>query len=324
MNSLKTFHVTSLSFSHVLGVAIMAAVAPALCTAQDESPRADTHTFHTAESGAAGDVSLAKELRSLRSKVAALEAALEENHQGTVSTAPGAAATHRKMQMPVSGKGMMGGRSMGMMGGMSGGDGPDTSDMPDGTQMGMGGMGMMGGTSGGRSMGMGGMSKGGGMGMMDMNMMGMMGQNPAQGSTPMGGMAMLSALPGFPGASHLYHIGAAGFFLNHSQHISLTTEQQTQLNRVKEQALLAQAKSQREIGGAEQELWELTSADQPDAGKIEAKVREIEKLRGDQRLAFIRAVGEAAKVLTPEQIKSLVGQAPLAGHTDRSAPQHQP
>ena len=63
---------------------------------------------------------------------------------------------------------------------------------------------------------------------------------------------------------------------------------------------------------AEQELWQLTAADQPDAAKVEAKIREIEKLRGDERLNFIRAVGEAARLLTPEQTKQLLGQLPPA------------
>ena len=70
------------------------------------------------------------------------------------------------------------------------------------------------------------------------------------------------------------------------------------------------SRARRGIEGAEQELWTLTASDEPDAAKIEAKVREVEKLRGDQRLGFIRAVGEAAKVLTEEQRKSLLGQLP--------------
>lgn len=40
----------------------------------------------------------------------------------------------------------------------------------------------------------------------------------------------------------------------------------------------------------------LTAADQPDAAAIEAKLREIEKIKSDARLAFVRAVGEAANV----------------------------
>ena len=56
----------------------------------------------------------------------------------------------------------------------------------------------------------------------------------------------------------------------------------------------------------------LTAADLPDAAQIEAKIRENEKIRGDERLAFIRAVGEASKILTDEQRKSLTGFAPPA------------
>ena len=74
-------------------------------------------------------------------------------------------------------------------------------------------------------------------------------------------------------------------------------------------ALTAKASGQRKIEEAEQQLWELTAADQPDAAKLEAKVREVEKLRGDQRMAFIRSVGEAAQVLTDDQRKILIGQA---------------
>jgi len=177
-----------------------------------------------------------------------------------------------------------------------------------------GGMGMMdddmmemGGMPGGAS--------GGGMGMMDMDgMMKMMGM----GNMPMGGagspaaMAMPSALPGFPGASHIYHVGATGLFLDHPEHITLTLEQQTALNQRKERTLLQQAEFQRKMEQAEQELWVLTAADQPDASAIDKKVQEIAKFQGDQRVAFIRAVGEAAQVLTDDQRKQLTGMLPPA------------
>jgi len=71
--------------------------------------------------------------------------------------------------------------------------------------------------------------------------------------------------------------------------------------------LLGQATWERWIAEAEQALWLLTSEETPDAAKIEGKIRETEKLRGDKRIAFIREVGEAAKILTDEQRQSLVG-----------------
>ena len=114
-------------------------------------------------------------------------------------------------------------------------------------------------------------------------------------------------MPGQPGASHLYHIGSTGFFLNHSKHITLTPEQKMTLNRLKEKALLDRTTAQRRMGQAEQDLYILTGADQPDPAKIQAKVAEIEKLRTDQRMTFIRAVSEAVNVLTHDQHQALLG-----------------
>jgi hypothetical protein len=65
---------------------------------------------------------------------------------------------------------------------------------------------------------------------------GMMGGMKSSG---MGGMkGSPSTMPGQPGASHLYHIGSTGFFLDHAKHIALTPEQKKTLNWLKEKALL--------------------------------------------------------------------------------------
>lgn len=161
-------------------------------------------------------------------------------------------------------------------------------------------------------------SAGGGMEMMGsmMSAMGpmmgsMMGNMGAAGG--MGKRAMISALPGFPGASHIYHIGATNFFLDHPQHLVLTQEQQNALSKIRENTLMEQGEDQRKIQQAEQELSLLTSSDQPDFSKIEEKVKEIETLKVDQRLGFIKAVGEAAKILTDQQRKALLGQVPPMG-----------
>jgi Spy/CpxP family protein refolding chaperone len=127
----------------------------------------------------------------------------------------------------------------------------------------------------------------------------------AGGMAPMTGPS--SAMPGQAGASHLYHIGSNGFFLNHSQHITLTADQRLALNRLKERATLDRASEQRKIDQGEQELYTLTGADQVDSAKVQAKVGEIEKLRGDQRMTFIRLVGDATNVLTHEQHLALMG-----------------
>jgi Spy/CpxP family protein refolding chaperone len=214
-------------------------------------------------------------------------------------------------------------KMMGGMGGMGGGARPAAAPMggsaPGGS---MGGvmmsmdkmeMGGMGGSTPATGAPMGGAAPGAGMGMMDMDkmetagMMGMMGGTGGKGGSS---MAMPSALPGFPGASHLYHVGATGFFLDHPECIELSTEQQMKLNQIKEQAALNKASASRSVQEAEQDLWTLTATDQPDNAQIEAKVAEIEKLRGDARLRFIRTIGDAAKILNDEQRKSLTGFAP--------------
>ena len=227
----------------------------------------------------------------------------------------------------MGGMGMMGmmEKMMGMMDkmmSMDGGGMPAAAPMPGGG-MGMG-MEMMKGKMsgmGGGTMPAEGMSNGKGMGMGKMGKMGMasmMGMGAM--SSDMADTMPQSALPGFPGASHLYHIGATDFFLDHPQHVTLTTEQQAALNKAKEQALLAKSTADRAIKQAEQELWILTSADQPDVAKIEAKISEIGKVTGDERLAFIRAVGDASKILTDEQRKVLTGFAAPVSATPPAAP----
>lgn len=263
---------------------------------QASNPSANPHaqpaaSGHTPPQGDE-TATLVNQIAELRAQIARLEAALTQGHSAPSSQAMSAQ----------SGAGPMGRMRMQpqpMQGGMSGGG---QSPMAGMEAM----MGMMDEMMGGMMMPM---DSGMGTGMMGMGKMGAM---------PMPAM-QVSALPGFPGASHIYHVGATGFFLDHPEHITLTTDQQTRLGQIREKALMGQATAQRAIEQAEQELWDLTAAESPDATKIDAKVRAIEKLRGDQRLAFIRAVGEAAGILTDEQRQQLTGVLPPA-----SDPAHAP
>ncbi len=303
-----------------------------------------------------GDPALSQQISELQAKVAQLEATLAQNTPAAVTVAPAGSAmpgmsaaaspANSAMNMgvdkmkprggmpaqsssatsapPMAGMngaappagGMMGMMSqmMGMMDkmmSMGGGSAP----MPSGGGMGMDKMNMGGGSMSPAPAA--GMSGGGGMGMDQMEMAGMMGVGPMAG--PAGAMPE-SALPGFPGSSHLYHIGATDFFLDHPQHIALTIEQLAALNKAKEQATLAKSTADRAVEQAEQELWTLTAADQPDATAIQAKIAAIGKLTGEKRLAFIRAVGDASKILTAEQRKSLTGFAPPAPANAMAAP----
>jgi len=199
------------------------------------------------------------------------------------------------------GQGGMGQGGMGH-GGMGGGAAGGGMSQGGTGQGGTGGMGM-------------GMGRGGMMGMDDMGM-GAMGMAPGAGSR----MAMPSALPGFAGASHLYHVGSTGFFLDYADKLGLSVEQKTGLNAIKQRVLTAQSTAERKIAEAEQALWTMTAAEQPDAAAIESKVREIEKLKSDQRLTFIRAVGDAGKLLTADQQKMVHGLMPMPPDAPMSKP----
>ena len=191
---------------------------------------------------------------------------------------------------------MMDDKEMGSMGGQS-----------NNSMSGTGGM------SGSSSGGMGGAPSASSSGMGGGCCMGSMGQAPGSGSSSASGMLMQTSLPGFPGSSHIYHVGATGFYLEYADKLGLSTQQRTSLNDIKQRALIDQSNQQRRIDEAEQALWLLTAADQPDATSVEAKIREVEKLKADQRLDFIRAVGEAAKVLTDDQRKMVLGMVPMPG-----------
>ena len=218
----------------------------------------------------APDTTAAQQIAKLQAKVKQLEAALAAH-----SSPPSAASSASMPGMSPNAGGSMGMGHM-KMGGMK----QDSA----------------GSMAGGEMSGM--------MRMMDQTM----GRNAMPAASPgMSPSVPQSALPGFPGVSHLYHIGSTGFFLDHAEHISLTTDQQAALSKIKEQALAAKANSDRQIEQVEQEMASLTSADEPDSAKIEAKVHKIEKLRANQRLAFIRSVGDAAKLLTDDQRKILTG-----------------
>ena len=112
-------------------------------------------------------------------------------------------------------------------------------------------------------------------------------------------------LPGVPGVSHLYHIGSTGFFLDQPS-LQLTPDQQSRLRQIMDRALLERTNADRAIQQAEQEIWTLTG-DGADVARVEAKIAETERARTNQRIEFIRAVGEAIEVLTPQQRNLLVG-----------------
>ena len=325
--------------SVVLGASLLSFLGARTSFSQTPMPPMAPMAQAPAASAAEQNRQLSEQITALWAEVARLQAAVQRTEPGK-RVAPSAPTSMSPAPGMGMGMGMMNGKN-GM--GMPPGQGamtpaPAPAPMPSGGGMGMDGMGAMPPPAkpampqGGGGMGMMGDKSamgampppakpampqgGGGMGMMgdkaEMAMppagaMGMCCMGEMGGMPGAAGGAPSSAMPGQPGSSHLYHVGSAGFFLNHSQHITLTPEQRLTLNHVKEKAMLDRASEQRQIDQGEQELYILTGADQPDNGRIQAKIVEIEALRADQRMSFIRAVSEANNVLTPDQRRALLG-----------------
>lgn len=273
------------------------------------------------ESGSGSKPSIEDQLADLRAAVARVEAALAQEQQALAESS----SSHEKHKGHNSdpkkeGMGMMEmKKGMGQMSGGGGMMGKGGMKGMDGMMKGMGGMSGMSGmssssgdpqSSGGMQMGM--MQKGGMMKGMGMMMM---------GKTPDSSMAE-SSLPGFPGASHIYHIGASDFFLDHREHLGLNADQQKKLNEFKSDTLLKQNEFDRQLERAEEQLWVLTSESEPDGEKIKNALAEIGVLTAEKRLDFIRSVGAAAEVLTEGQRALLVGES-SEGESDPSHDDHQ-
>ena len=132
----------------------------------------------------------------------------------------------------------------------------------------------------------------------------MMGRASAPAAPPPGGAR--AGLPGFAGSTKLYHAGASGFFLDRPESLLLTAQQRGALGKLRTVAQQSLAATDRRVAQAEQELWVLTAADAPDLASVEAKLGQIERLRTQQRLTFIRYVGAAARLLNEEQRAAMV------------------
>lgn len=277
-----------------LGIAYIALV-PLSVLAQVEK---EAHR-ETSDASESAPTAFDQQVQRLQQQVQRLEKALEQQHQGAVAAPPKDTVGSMK-DMPAGMKedggskksmGMMGGKmkmGMRMMGGMDGkmGMSQDKEPMPAGQKRGMG---MMNG----------------------MKMMGM------GGGKAMTAPKTVDPLPAFSGSPGIYHLGASGFYLDHADKIALTPEQQAALDQIQKEAMSQQAILDEQIAEADSQLGMLTGSDQPDAGRIASRIGDIERLRGDQRMAFIRAVGLAAAVLTDEQRKTLTAQ-PAGG--ENSAP----
>lgn len=121
--------------------------------------------------------------------------------------------------------------------------------------------------------------------------------------------------PGSMGAAHIYHLAADSFFLGQPTAVGLTSEQQTRLSVLREDAAVAYATTQRKIDQGEQDLWVLVSSEVLDLKKIEANLAATARLMVQQRLDYLRSVEAAVGVLSHAQHRAVVSQGPPAQAT---------
>ena len=103
--------------------------------------------------------------------------------------------------------------------------------------------------------------------------------------------------------------------LSHRERLGLSAEQVRQLERLRDDFERESIRKDADQRIAELDLEKLLDASPVDLAKVEAKVREIEKIRADLRLARIRAVEKGKEQLTPEQrsrLQDILGEPVLS------------
>lgn len=200
------------------------------------------------------------------------------------------------------GRGMPGEKPMGMVddmgarpsatgGATASGMGPGKSLVSRKKDMGRGkgkrmGQDMMGGTSGGASMGM---------------CCGPMGSMMGKPKTMTQADSSVGVDP--PSSTgHVLHLGERDFYLDRRRELALTEAQVRQLTAHRSHWLTEREQREAAIDSAETRLWQLTQAVAPNPDQVAAAVRDVERLRSEQRLAFIESVSAAVSTLTPAQI----------------------
>lgn len=98
--------------------------------------------------------------------------------------------------------------------------------------------------------------------------------------------------------------------LNNKERLGLSTDQVKKLEQLRDNYQKQAIRYDADLRIVELDLAALLDHDPVDMGKVEAKVREAEKLRADLRIARIRAIEQAKAGLTAEQKKKLAEITP--------------
>ena len=105
--------------------------------------------------------------------------------------------------------------------------------------------------------------------------------------------------------------------LQNRAELGLSAEQEKALRELVDRFGKEAARRSRDIETAEGELAGLLKQEPARSGEIEGKVRAVEKVRADLRLARIRIIAEGRAALTPEQRTKLDQLAARPGHPER-------
>lgn len=128
--------------------------------------------------------------------------------------------------------------------------------------------------------------------------------NPPMGTCPLGATDDRGPLPE---ASHLLHLGVPRFFTDYRRRLGLSDEQLETLRQSQRTALAKWTEHQSAIDAFEVRVWVLTGDPDYEERELEKVLASMTETRGAQRMAYIRAVRDAARVLTPEQRLLLTG-----------------
>jgi hypothetical protein len=93
--------------------------------------------------------------------------------------------------------------------------------------------------------------------------------------------------------------------LRYRDKLGLSADQVRKLEQVRSEFERESIRRDADLRIAEMDVANLTDAPAVDLSKVEAKLREVERLRADQRLARIRAIEKGKEQLTVEQRKKL-------------------
>jgi Spy/CpxP family protein refolding chaperone len=110
------------------------------------------------------------------------------------------------------------------------------------------------------------------------------------------------------------------YMLDHRSDLALTPAQVEELERIRSDFQKEAIKVDADQRVAEMDVASSLRADPVDIGRVEAKIREAERLKADFRVGRVRAIERAKAQLTPEQRAKL---ATMLGETQTIRPRAQ-